>query len=81
MADLDKILLVRALVQRPNVLLLSGIGDMWSVEDKPKLCTIVRGFLDGSLDDCLMDTDNSGSIDRMEWLTSRAKRQSRTVLW
>ena len=67
-ADLDKILLVRAVVRRPSILLLNQVGDAWGAEDKLKLGDVVRGYLDGSLDDCL-------------GAAPEAMRASRTVLW
>ena len=67
-SDLGKILLVRALLQRPDVLIVHHLSDQWRRDDqKALLADLIRGFIDGTLDDCLGG--------------SKHRTQKRTVFW
>ena len=47
--DQERIALVRALLQRPDVLVLFRVGGGWSLAHQRQLVHVLRGFLDGSL--------------------------------
>jgi hypothetical protein len=69
-SDFGKIALVRALLQRPDVLLINHVADFWTAEEQVALISAVRGFLSGQLDSCL---------DADEDVAHEAGK--RTVLW
>ena len=69
LSDNGIIVLVRALLQQPDVLLLHCVGELWGPTQQVHLIGVVRAFLDGSLP-LLM---KGGS--------SRASERPRTVLW
>lgn len=71
--DLGKILIVRALLQRPDVLILDHVSTLWSLEHGAELGVLMRQFIDGTLDDCLGRTRAASSTKRsVLWCTSDA---------
>jgi len=74
-ADLARIALVRAVLTQPDVLLLHGIGSLWSLPQQQALVQTVRSFVDGSLDADL------GALRAFLGGSSHSRRTPRTVLW
>ena len=62
------IVLVRALLQKPDVLLLHCVGELWGTAQQAHLIRVVRAYLDGSL-------------ELTKFGSSRAIERPRTVLW
>lgn len=50
LSDLGRIVLVRALLRRPDVLLLHRVGDLWEPHEQQRLVELIRAFLDETLD-------------------------------
>jgi hypothetical protein len=61
---------VRALLSRPDVLIVDHLADGWRSDEQNELIvTLMRGFIDGSLDACIAPEGLTGHL------------QKRTVLW
>ena len=56
-ADVGRILLVRAILARPDVLLLHELGDLWTAADQQQLIGVVMAFLDETIEAELFDDD------------------------
>ena len=69
LSDNGIIVLVRAILQQPDVLLLHCVGELWGSAQQVHLIGVVRAFLDGSLP------------LPMKGGSSRASERPRTVLW
>jgi len=63
MSDLIKLVLVRTLLMRPDVLLLHHVGEVWSQKEQKALANVLRSYINESLDRHLG-----------EWLSYKAKR-------
>jgi hypothetical protein len=72
LADLSKTVLVRALLRRPNVLLLNHITDTWPAREQSQLTDLVRSYLDGTL---LVDKRRTANDSPL------APISPRTVVW
>jgi len=48
-SDLTRVVLVRALLKRPDVLLMNHITDMWPAHEHKQMAVLMRSFLDGML--------------------------------
>jgi len=70
-ADLTKILLVRALLQDPTVLIAEQVADSWPHQEQAQFGAILRGFLDGTIDDCLPGAPSASELEDCP----------RTVIW
>eukprot|EP00747_Dinoflagellata_sp_TGD_P092481 gnl/TRDRNA2_/TRDRNA2_165424_c0_seq3.p1 gnl/TRDRNA2_/TRDRNA2_165424_c0~~gnl/TRDRNA2_/TRDRNA2_165424_c0_seq3.p1 ORF type:complete len:263 (-),score=34.28 gnl/TRDRNA2_/TRDRNA2_165424_c0_seq3:212-1000(-) len=68
-ADFGRILLVRALLQRPDVLCINGLSDFWTRDQQMHLAQVARDYLSGSLDESLWKG------------TSCSQHRSRTIYW
>ena len=72
LADLQLLNLVRALLQRPDAMLINGLGSEWMPDVRVAVTTTLRAYLDGSLDPLLYGKGEQQTLEHGPW---------RSVLW